>query len=144
MGTSCTVPAHGVSDSVTATVHDVINMVVVFQLSETSGVEKLSSQQRQAVARRRLRQMVTSKAQELQHLSCILLHAFLSVWGEGGGGLLFLFFMFGVLVLFLVVVSVAVCLHLENQKSWTWRRKFLSLEFWNLDIVMEPRPYLNF
>ncbi|KAL8613661.1 hypothetical protein ACOMHN_029753 [Nucella lapillus] len=50
------------------------------QLSETSGAEKLSSQQRQAVARLRLHQMVTSKAQELQHLSYILENCLFIVW----------------------------------------------------------------
>ncbi|KAK7106896.1 nuclear pore complex protein Nup205-like [Littorina saxatilis] len=50
------------------------------QLSEVSGMEKLSSQQRQAVARKRLQQMVTGKGKELQHLSYILENCLFIMW----------------------------------------------------------------
>ncbi|KAK7476364.1 hypothetical protein BaRGS_00032364 [Batillaria attramentaria] len=52
------------------------------QLSEMSGMEKLSSQQRQVVARQRLQQMVANKGQELQHLSLpdILENCLFIIW----------------------------------------------------------------
>nr|KAG5691714.1 hypothetical protein BaRGS_010217 [Batillaria attramentaria] len=50
------------------------------QLSEMSGMEKLSSQQRQVVARQRLQQMVANKGQELQHLSYILENCLFIIW----------------------------------------------------------------
>ncbi|XP_025098310.1 nuclear pore complex protein Nup205-like isoform X3 [Pomacea canaliculata] len=50
------------------------------QLSDVTGSEKMSSHQRQAVARQRLHQIVASKSQELQHLSYILENCLFIIW----------------------------------------------------------------